>query len=336
MFNFFKNNENQINAAYILIFVVILFVLFFKMAPAVLVGMLAYVLSEKLLNILKIRIPNSQIKEKIVGLLMVFGSVFFIYGIIMSLVGLLKGENINDLLDTLYHTLDDLKIMLPYELSKYIPDSVSEIKKNFIDSIKNNINSFAIFGKSALHELIMVIIGWLIGVLIACKKKTSKQTLFTKTWNDLWKSFNFAFKFVVFAQFKVALFNSIIMSIFLFVIAPFFSWDIPYSKILVLITFICGMLPIIGNLISNTVTFVIALTVSLPAAIASLVLLMLVHKLEYLIISSSLGADIDSDIWELLIILFTFEILFGLGAMVFSPILYAFIKTELRKINWIK
>lgn len=77
-------------------------------------------------------------------------------------------------------------------------------------------------------------------------------------------------------------------------------------------------------------------TVSLPTAITVLVLLMLVHKLEYVIISSSLGADIDSDIWEILIVLFSFEILFGLSGMVFSPILYAFIKKEMRQIGWIK
>lgn len=317
-------------------FLAVILILFFKIVPAILAAMLAYVLSEKLLNALHIKMPNSTMKEKIVGIVVGFGSLGFIYLVVMGVVGLLKGENINDLLTTLSQTLDDLKIMLPYEIAKYIPESVSEIKKSIIDSLKNNLNLFAIFGKSALHETILIIVGWLIGVLIACKKKTKEHTEFTKSWNQIWTNFTSAFKFVVFAQFKVALFNSIIISVFLFIISPIFGWDIPYSKTLVLITFLCGMLPIIGNLISNTVTFFLALTVSLPAALAALGLLMLIHKLEYIIISSSLGSDIDSDIWELLIVLFSFEILFGLGAMVFSPILYAFTKSELRKINWIK
>lgn len=336
MINFFKNSNNQVLVSYLLMISAVLLILSFKIVPAILAAMLAYVLSEKFLNTLHVKIPNSKMKEKIVGIVVGFGSLGFIYLLLMGVIGLLKGENLNDLLTTLSQTLDDLKIMLPYEVAKYIPESVSEIKKSILDSLKNNINSFAIFGKSALHEFVLIIIGWLIGVLIACKKKSKDQTEFTKSWNQIWTNFTSAFKFVVFAQFKVAIFNSVIVSIFLFVISPIFDWDIPYSKTLVLITFLCGMLPIVGNLISNTVTFFLALTVSLPAAVTALGLLMLIHKLEYIIISSSLGSDIDSDIWELLIVLFLFEILFGLGAMVFSPIIYAFAKSELRKINWIK
>jgi predicted PurR-regulated permease PerM len=335
MLNFLKEKNSQEVVAYVLMILVIFLSLIFHVVPALISGLLAYSLTTLLMIKIRFNKPSDARKEKLVGITVGIGSFALIIVIIGLIVKSLSGENILGLIDIVSNTLNQSRDFLPKIISDYIPDTISEIKETMINEAKKNISSFANFGKQALYEILLVAIGWIIGILIACKKNKTTHTEFSKTWSNLWSQFEQAFKFVVFAQVKVAAFNSLIMIIFLFVISPLVGWDIPYSKTLVLITFFCGLLPIVGNLISNSLSFILAMTVSLPAAITALALLMIIHKLEYLIISQSLGSDIDSDIWELLIVLFSFEIIFGLAGMVFSPILYAFFKREMRSRNWL-
>ena len=52
-------------------------------------------------------------------------------------------------------------------------------------------------------------------------------------------------------------------------------------KTMIAITFIAGLLPVIGNLISNTVIVIVSLSHSLPTAAVALLFLIVIHKLEY-------------------------------------------------------
>ena len=69
--------------------------------------------------------------------------------------------------------------------------------------------------------------------------------------------------------------------------------------------------------------------------LAALVFLMLVHKLEYLLNARIQGQQIGAQAWELLIVLFAAEALFGVTGMVLAPVLYAFFKAELRRVGWL-
>lgn len=331
MLNLFRNNSNiQTLFAYLSVVFALFIILYFHVTPAVLAGLLGYVITKNIMARVHIKFPNIKIKEQTIGLIIGTLSLISLVGIATFIVKSLNGNNSMQLLATLVETLNQAKQFLPDAVINYIPESLSEAKTYLLDTFKTNINSFAAFGQNALNLLLVILIGWLIGILIACKgTKESNNSIFIKTWLNLWLKLSESFRFVVFAQVKVAAFNSTVIALFLFIACPIIGWNIPYAKTLVLLTFICGLLPIIGNLIANSMIFIIALTVSFPAAISALVVSMLIHKLEYLIISKSLGADIGSDVWELLIVLFAGEVLFGTSGLVFAPILYAFFKKEM-------
>jgi predicted PurR-regulated permease PerM len=90
-----------------------------------------------------------------------------------------------------------------------------------------------------------------------------------------------------------------------------------------------GLIPILGNLISNTLTFIAALTISLGLAGVALLYLVLVHKLEYFINAKIIGTRINASAWELLLALFVMEACFGITGILLAPIIYAYIKSEL-------
>ena len=111
-----------------------------------------------------------------------------------------------------------------------------------------------------------------------------------------------AFRRIVFAQVKISAINSVFTGIFLLVLLPIFHDQLPLSKTLVLVNvYLVGLLPVIGNLISNTIIVAVALSVSFPAAVMLLVFLILIHKLEYFLNARIVGGQIEARTWELLV-----------------------------------
>jgi predicted PurR-regulated permease PerM len=139
----------------------------------------------------------------------------------------------------------------------------------------------------------------------------------------------FAFRRVVFAQVQISLINTIFTGIYLAVVLPFFGVHLPFTKTLIIITFIVGLLPVVGNLISNTVIVVVSLSHSLEAAIWSLVFLVVIHKLEYFLNARIMGARIQARAWEVLAATLVMEAAFGISGVVAAAIYYAYLKDEL-------
>ena len=118
-------------------------------------------------------------------------------------------------------------------------------------------------------------------------------------------------------------------AIYLVIGLHLFDVHLPLTKTMIAITFIVGLLPIIGNLTSNTIVVIVSLAHSPAVAVASLVFLVVIHKLEYFLGARIVGSRIKSQIWELLIAMMAMEALFGIPGLVAAPIYYAYLKSEL-------
>ena len=104
---------------------------------------------------------------------------------------------------------------------------------------------------------------------------------------------------------------------------------LPLTKTLIVITFVVGLLPVVGNLISNTLIVIVALSVSLWVALAALIFLVLIHKFEYFLNAKIVGGQIRARAWEILLAMLVMEAAFGLPGVVAAPIFYAYLKKEL-------
>lgn len=104
---------------------------------------------------------------------------------------------------------------------------------------------------------------------------------------------------------------------------------------MVLITFIAGLLPVVGNLISNTIIAIVSFSDSLLVVFMSLTWLILIHKLEYFLNAHIIGHKIRAKAWELLICMLLFEAIFGIAGLISAPVIYAQIKKTLQDKKWI-
>jgi predicted PurR-regulated permease PerM len=118
-------------------------------------------------------------------------------------------------------------------------------------------------------------------------------------------------------------------AIFLLGVLPLMGIHVPLSKTLVVLTFIVGLLPVVGNLVSNTAVTIAALSVSLGVGVAALGFLIVIHKLEYFLNARIVGMQINARAWELLVAMLVMEAAFGLPGMIAAPIYYAYLKSEL-------
>jgi len=138
-----------------------------------------------------------------------------------------------------------------------------------------------------------------------------------------------AFRRVVFAQVRIAFLNSVLTALYLAVILPSVDVHLPLIKTMIGFTFLVGLLPVVGNLISNAAIVILSLSVSVAVAITSLVFLVVIHKLEYFLNAHLIGAQIHAHAWELLLAMLVMEAAFGLPGLVAAPIYYAYAKDEL-------
>jgi predicted PurR-regulated permease PerM len=153
-----------------------------------------------------------------------------------------------------------------------------------------------------------------------------KNNLYSVCCNEVstrFRDFYRSFATVMGAQITISLINTILTAMFLLAVG------LPHAPLLIAVTFVCGLVPIVGNLISNTIIVFVALTVSLKLAISALVFLVLIHKLEYLLNSKIIGDRIRNPVWLTLVALIIGERLMGIPGLILAPVVLNYLRVEM-------
>jgi predicted PurR-regulated permease PerM len=251
----------------------------------------------------------------------------------MTIGGMIGSEqNLTGLLETLGEIIEQLKADIPENLIGFVPESWLAIdQESMMAFFKEHTNELRIAGTQSLHTFAQILITLAIALLLTLHPfhpiKNNKP--FAAEIRQRLLFFGQSFESIVFAQVKISAVNTLLTGIFLLGVLPYFGVDLPYNKTLVALTFLTGLIPVVGNLISNTLITIVGISVSFKVAIAALVFLVLIHKLEYFINAKIIGTKINASAWELLLALFLMEACFGIPGILLAPILYAYIKSEL-------
>ncbi len=235
--------------------------------------------------------------------------------------------------DTASKLLLDAQHTLSPVVVRYLPSDIDELQALIIGWLRKYLVVFQNMGRTAAHTLTTMLIGMLLGAIISLRTTVSNNENMRplkKALSERLELLVTSFREVVFAQIKISLINTLLTCGFLFGILPLFGMDFPFAKTILMITFLAGLIPIIGNLISNTVIVLIGLSLSLKAAVIALIFLVLIHKLEYFINARIFSTRISAKTWEILLAMLVFESAFGLAGVIAAPLYYAYLKSELR------
>ena len=321
-------------ASLIIVMAGLLLALPLKLLPSLLAGLLVF----ELVNMLTPRLQPLLAGQRarwlavaLLGTLVVSTLTLLIAGAFSFLLH--EAENPGASLDKFMALVERARGQLPPFIEGYLPASAAEFKVAIGDWIKSHLSDLQLVGKGMAHMFVTLLIGMILGAIIALqripdvsRRKPLAAALFERL-NLLVK----AFRNIVFAQIKISLLNTVFTGIFLAVVMPLFGVHLPLTKTLIVLTFLLGLLPVIGNLMSNTLITIVGLSLSIWVAAAALGYLIVIHKVEYFLNARIVGGQISAKSWELLLAMLVFEAAFGLPGVVAGPIYYAYLKSELKR-----
>ena len=319
-------------AGYLLAALALVATLKLHLLPALLAGMLVYTLVNTLAPPLQRHMGGTRAHGLIVILLsaVVIGLLTLL---IVAAVEFLRNE-LGDprfLSDSITPVIERARAQLPQIVVDHLPDSIDEMRAGAAEWLRLHTGELQIAGKAAVRTFVHLLIGMVLGAMVALAgaRPVARGKPLVEVLIGRCRHLVAAFHDIVFAQVKISAINTAFTALFLLLVLPLFGTTLPFTKTLIAATFVTGLLPVVGNLISNTLIFVIGLSISLPIGIAALVFLVVIHKLEYFLNARIVGTQIRARAWELLIAMLAMEAAFGAPGLIAAPIYYAYLKREL-------
>ena len=240
-----------------------------------------------------------------------------------------------ELLAFMASTVLELREKLPPDIASQLPEGAADIQRAIANYLASKAGTLATTGRAWLGGLLFAFVGLLVGVLAAARPPVRHLKPLAAQLHERVRHFGETFRQIVVAQFWIALFNTCLTAIFLLVLLPLWDSRLPYTMALILLTFVAGLVPIVGNLICNGVLTLVGLSVSPGVALACLVFLVGIHKAEYFINAKVIGHRTHMGVWELLAVMFVMEAVFGPAGLVAAPLFYAYLKQELQAGGWV-
>lgn len=310
----------------------LLLVLKLHLLAALLAGLLVYEVIDTLTPQLQRMISGERARWLAVALL----AVVVIGLLVLMIVGMVlffrsDAGSPTELYKRMMPIIDEARAQLPHWIDRQLPASSEEVRRMLTDWLSKHADTLQLAGKETVRVLAQLLIGMVLGALVAlhAARGEHNQAPLANALSARCENLSSAFHDIVFAQVRISLLNTLFTALFLLVALPLFGIHLPLAKTLVGITFVVGLLPVVGNLISNTLVVVVALSISIWVALAALIFLIAIHKLEYFLNARIVGTKIRASAWELLLAMLVMEAAFGLPGVVAAPIYYAYLKREL-------
>lgn len=319
-------------AAWALMGLALVLVLQLHLLTALLAGLLVFELVHMIAPALQRRIFGRWAQTIAVALLATL-IIGLVTAVILGTVAFTRSDagSLPALLHRMAEIVEAARAALPPWLVDYLPEGADGLRDAVSGWLKEHAAELRLAGAETMRVTAHILIGMIVGAMLALREAVADaphpplaQAISTQA-----EKLGNAFRRVVFAQVRISLINTAFTALYLAAALPLFGVNLPLVKTMIAVTFIVGLLPVVGNLISNTVIVIVSLAYAPYVAVASLTFLVVIHKLEYFLNAKIIGTQIRSRAWELLIAMLAMEAAFGIAGVVAAPIYYAYVKTEL-------
>lgn len=319
-------------AAWILAALAMLFTLRLHLLPALIAGLLVYELVHVIAPLFARHTTTRRAKAAaiVVVSLFVVGIVSAAsFGIVVFMKG--EGGSLSALLAKMADIIEDSRSTLPAWVVEFLPSNAQGVRDTLSQWLREHASELQSIGKDTGHALAQVLIGMVIGAMVSLRDALgdAERAPLARALAERIFRLGEAFRRIVFAQVRISALNTFFTAIYLVGVLPFFGVHLPLTKTMIVVTFLAGLLPVVGNLISNSVIVIVSMAHSPQVAFSSLGFLVVIHKLEYFLNARIVGGQINARAWELLTAMLVMESAFGIAGLVAAPIAYAWLKDEL-------
>ena len=263
-------------------------------------------------------------------------AIVVVAALILSIIGILAFfrsdlGNLPALLGKMADIVESSRAHLPLWIARELPANTQELNDSVVAWLREHAEELQTFGANLGRASVHALIGMVIGAVVSLDeaRQVRRRAPLAEALTRRARRLGEAFRRIVFAQVRISGLNTLLTGLYLFVLLPVLGIRLPFTKTMIAVTFLAGLLPVIGNLISNAVIVIVSFSHSLGAAIGSLAFLIVIHKLEYFLNARIVGSEIQARAWELLVVMLAMEAAFGLAGVIAGPIYYAYVKSEL-------
>ena len=188
----------------------LLLVLPLKILPCLIAGLLIYEIIDSITKVLQSYIAGHTARLVAFGIL----SVIIIIALTIAFTSIFsfvmhEANHPEQLSSKLLTIIERARNQLPERFDNYLPATADEIKTNISQFILGHLSELKSFGKDTAHLFVTVLIGMILGAIIALQPTPEPGTmrpladaLFTRV-----SRFAGAFHDIVFAQIKISLLN---------------------------------------------------------------------------------------------------------------------------------
>ena len=329
--------RNVVLASYLLMGGALLLVLWQHLLPGLVCVCLGFLATRRFARLIgswlaRLKLPRDGLARALAALLVLLAPIGLLaLGLSQAREYIVDApDQYRELLDFIARTVLELRLKLPPDIAAYLPEGAAEAQRMVANYLRAQAGSLALAGRAWLNALLFAYVGLIVGGLAAVARPSDARRALAVQLHRRVTLFGEAFRQIVAAQFWIAAFNTVLTAVFLLFLLPLWELHLPYTPALITLTFLAGLVPIVGNLVCNTVLTLVGLSVSPIAAAACLVFLILIHKAEYAINAKVVGARTQMAVWELLTVMFVAEAVFGPAGLVAAPLFYAYLKKELQ------
>lgn len=228
----------------------------------------------------------------------------------------------------------DHQITLPFTDSETLKEKAFE----FVRSQTSNLGRFADIARGATTQFVYLFVGCVVAIGLFLDPSLeldqpaagAGKNLYSRCCEEIglrFATFYRSFDMVMNAQIVISAINTALTAIFVV------GMGLPHLVVAAGLTFLCGFIPVIGNLLSNALVVAIGFMVSPAKGLWALAFLIVIHKLGYFLNSKIIGAKIRTPIWMMLLALLLGERLMGITGMVLAPVALHYIRIEAAKIQ---
>jgi len=211
-------------------------------------------------------------------------------------------------------------------------DSLKELAVETARNQAQYLAGFAKVARGATTNVVLLIAGCVVAVSLLLNPQFElgkisglRPNLYSDCCAEISRRFGLlyeSFVTVMGAQLIISAINTVLTAVFVV------AFGFPYAVVIIGATFICGLLPVVGNIISNTIVVMVGFTISPHMALFALIFLITIHKLEYFLNSKIVGWRIRNPLWLTLLGLIIGEKLMGVPGMILAPVILNYIKLE--------
>lgn len=293
-------------------------------------GLLTYALVIALSRRLSQWVPHSRRARMVAAWIVAATVAAVLVGLGLVIHAQIRGLGLQKMLLEMGKILGSARTWLPHSLATFLPEQ-SDLLQEAGDWLREHASLIGAAGLGTLKLMGYILAGIVLGAMVGVSDVISEVHLGSVSRQLVGQAVGLreAFWRVAFAQLKISALNTLLTGIYLMLVLPLVTGNqLPFTKTLVLVTFVAGLLPVLGNLISNTVIVIISLSASWGVALGSLIFLVVIHKLEYFTNARIVGGEIRARAWEILLCMLVMERIFGIAGVIAGPVFYAWLKDE--------